>query len=418
MQSIAESKESIDESVKKLLSGHGKDIPLFKVFMPESVMEPLRKVLLSGYVGEGPRVAEFERQLAPWFNNDNVLALNNGTASLQLALRLANVGYGDEVISTAMTCTATNVPILAMGAKIVWADIDPWTGNIDPEDVARKITPKTKAIMCVHWGGYPCDLDELNAIAAEHGIKLIEDACHAFGSTYHGKPIGSHSDFACFSFQAIKQMTTVDGGALVCKSKADCERGRLLRWYGIDRTSKRKDLRCEADIVEYGYKFHMNDMTAVIGLEQLKYVSKNIEKYQAHAARYNEAFKNLKAVRPLRYKDERTSVNWLYTVRVKNRPKFMEHMKKAGVTVSQIHARNDSHAMFKDFRTDLPGIDEFTSGQVSIPVGWWVTEKDLAHVINAVVEYDRYWSTRIQETKKPPRKLEKKTAAGPIDSFR
>ena len=407
MQSVGKSTKSLDESVKGLLSGRGEDIPLFKVFIPESVMEPLRKVLLSGYIGEGPRVEEFERQLGPWFDNSNVLTVNNGTAALQLALRLSNVGYGDEVVSTAMTCSATNEPILAMGARIVWADIDPWTGNIDPKDVARRITPKTKAIMCVHWAGYPCELDELNAIAAEHSIKLIEDACHAFGSTYHGKPIGSHSDFACFSFQAIKEMTTVDGGALVCKSKADCERGRLLRWYGIDRKSKRKDLRCEADIVEYGYKFHMNDVTAVIGLEQLKYVGKTIEKYRANAARYNEAFQGLKAIRPLRYKDDRTSVYWLYNVRVKNRQEFMEHMKKTGITVSQVHARNDTHTMFKDFRVDLPGVDEFTSEQVSIPVGWWLTEKDLTHIINAAVEYDRCYHPRVQEIRRPSAKYEK-----------
>jgi len=401
--------ESVDESVKKLLSGGGKDIALFKVFLPESVMEPLREVLLSGYIGEGPKVEEFERQLGPWFGNNNVLALNNGTAALQLALRLANVGYGDEVISTAMTCSATNEPILAMGAKIVWADIDPWTGNIAPEDVARKITPKTKAIMCVHWGGYPCELDELNAIAAEHGIKLIEDACHAFGSTYRDRPIGSHSDFSCFSFQAIKEMTTIDGGALVCKSEADCERGRLLRWYGIDRRVKRKDLRCEADIVEYGYKFHMNDVTAVIGLEQLKYVGKTIEKHRSNAGRYDEAFNGLKFVRPLKYKGDRSSVYWLYTMRVKDSQRFIEHMRKAGITVSQVHARNDKHTMFKDFRVELPGVDEFTSEQVSIPAGWWLTEKDLSHIINSVVEYDRSYR-RFQEVRSSSGKCEKTSA--------
>ena len=381
--------ESLNKSVKRLLSGKGKDIPLFKVFMPESVMEPLSKVLFSGYIGEGPRVEEFERALAPWFGNENVLALNNGTSALQLALRLSDVGFGDEVISTAMTCSATNEPILAMGAKIVWADIDPWTANIDPTEVARKITPKTKAIMCVHWGGYPCELDELKAIAAEHGIKLIEDACHALGSTYHGKPIGSHSDFACFSFQAIKEMTTIDGGALVCKSKADCERGRLLRWYGIDRKAKRKDLRCEADIVEYGYKFHMNDVTATIGLEQLKYVGETIKKYRSNAARYDQAFKGLEAVKPLRHKNDRSSAYWLYTIRVKDRLRFMKHMKAKGITVSQVHARNDTHSMFKDFKAELPGVDEFNSEQVCIPVGWWLTEENLTCIIDAVLEYER-----------------------------
>jgi len=377
-----------DEVVKSLLSGQGRSIPLFKVFMPESVLEALREVLFSGYIGEGPRVEEFERQLAPWFGNDQVLALNNGTAALHLALRLAGVGPGDEVISTPMTCSATNEPILAHGAKIVWADIDPWTANIDPASVAPRITPRTKAIMCVHWGGYPCELEALNALAAAHGIPLIEDACHAFGATYHDQPIGSHSDFVCFSFQAIKHMTTVDGGALVCKSRADCERGRLLRWYGIDRQGKRKDLRCEADIAEYGYKFHMNDVTAAIGLEQLKYVAETLAQHRRHAARFNEALGGLQTIRPLRYATDRWSSHWLYTIRVRDRAAFMAHMEKAGVTVSQVHARNDRHTAFKESRAPLPGVDEFAAEQVSIPVGWWLTEQDLATIIAALLDYE------------------------------
>ena len=381
--------QSLDESVKNLLSGAGKDIPLFKVFMPKSIMEPLEKVLFSGYIGQGPVVDEFERKLSSWFSNSNVLTLNNGTAALQLALRLANVGAGDEIISTAMTCSATNEPIMAMGAKIVWADIDPWTANIDPASVEKKITSKTKAILCVHWGGYPCDLKELNAIADKHGIKLIEDACHALGSTYNNKPIGSCSDFTCFSFQAIKHINTIDGGALVCKSKSDYERGELLRWYGIDRKAKRTDLRCEVDIVEYGYKFHMNDVTATIGIEQLKYLDEIIKKHSYNAGKYNTAFKDLKTVKILKHKDDRSSAYWLYTIRVKDRPNFMKYMRAKGVTVSQVHVRNDGYTMFKDFKTELPGVDEFTSEQVSIPVGWWLTEKDLTSIINAITKYDR-----------------------------
>lgn len=381
--------DSVGKSIKKLLSGEGKDIPLFKVFMPESVLEPVNAVLMSGYIGEGPKVKEFESQLGPWFDNSNVLTVNNGTAALQLALRLANVGVGDEVITTAMTCTATNEPILAMGAKIVWADIDPWTANIAPQDVERKITPKTKAIMCVHWGGYPCELNELNAIAKKHGIKLIEDACHAFGSTYNGKQIGSHSDFVCFSFQAIKHMTTVDGGALVCKSKEDCHRGKLLRWYGINRNEERKDLRCEADITEFGYKFHMNDVTAAIGIEQLKYVGSTVEKHRANAAKYTKAFAELENIQTLKYNDDRSSAYWLYTIRVKNRQEFMEYMKKAGIIASQVHVRNDKHTVFKDSITNLPGTDEFDAEQVSIPVGWWLTQKDTKHIIDTIIAYDQ-----------------------------
>lgn len=357
--------------------------------MPKTVVKPLKKVLFSGYVGEGPKVEEFERKLVPWLGNKNVLALNNGTAALQLALRLSGVGCGDEVISTPMTCSATNEPILALGARIVWADINPWTANIDPDDVVKKITKKTKAIICVHWGGYPCDLKRLNAIAKRNGAKLIEDACHAFGATYRNEQIGSHSDFVCFSFQAIKEMTTIDGGALACKARADCKRGRLLRWYGIDRKAKHKDLRCENDISEYGYKFHMNDVTATIGIEQLKYVKKTIMKHRANAKKYNATFKNLKNIKLLKYNDDRLSSYWLYTIRVKNRQKFMKYMEKSGIATSQVHARNDKHSIFKEFRTKLIGVDEFVFKQVSIPVGWWLTDKNLKYIINKIREYDK-----------------------------
>ena len=379
--------QSKEKSVNSLLSGGGTAIPLFKVFMPKSVLEPLNEVLMSGYIGEGPKVKEFEQQLGPWFGNENVLGLNSGTSALQLALRLANVGVGDEVISTAMTCTATNEPIMAMGAKIVWADIDPWTGNIDPADVEKKITPKTRAIMCVHWGGYPCELAALNAIAKKHGIKVIEDAAHAFSGEYHGTRIGSHSDFSCFSFQAIKHMTTVDGGALTCRCKDDLERGRLLRWYGIDRTSNRKDFRCEADILEYGYKFHMNDVAATMGLEQLKYVGETVAKHRANAAAYDRAFADLESIRILRHDSQHNGAYWLYTLRAKDPHAFMAYMKEKQIVASAVHARNDTHTMFQDFRTKLPGVDEFVSEQVSIPVGWWLTEQDRNRIIEAVSGY-------------------------------
>jgi len=355
--------------------------------MPESVMRPLKEVLFSGYIGEGPQVERFERGLIPWFGSNNILALNNGTSAIHLALRLSNVGYGDEVISTPVTCVATNEPVLAMGAKIIWADIDPYTGNIDPEDVAKKITAKTKAIIAVDWGGYPCELDALSRLASRHGIKLIEDACHAFGATYLGKQVGSISDFTCFSFQAIKEITTVDGGALVCKTRGDFERGRLLRWYGIDRKGNRKDFRCESDIKEFGYKFHMNDVAATIGIEQLKYVEGNLKKTRNNAARYNDIFFKLNDIEPLRYKNDRVSSYWLYTLRVKKPAKFMDWMNDAKIAVSRVHARNDKHAIFKDSIAGLPGVDDFMSRQMCIPVGWWLSPKDVSYIINVVTGY-------------------------------
>jgi len=282
-------------------------IPLFKVHIPESIDEPLLKVLHSGYVGQGVKVDKFEEALIPWFDNKYVLTLNAGTSGLHLALKLAGVDYDDEVISTPITCSATNIPIIASGANIIWCDIDPKTGNVDPNKIEELITHRTKAIMCVHWGGYPCDLDEINEIAEDYGLSVIEDAAHAFGASYKGRKIGSISDFSEFSFQAIKHLTTIDGGVLTCKNEDDYRRGKLLRWYGIDREGPRTDMRCELDIEEAGYKYHMNDVAATIGLEQLKYVEDILYKHWANANYYNLEFKarNIKRSKPLEYKQDR-----------------------------------------------------------------------------------------------------------------
>src|SRR5262249_39015540 len=158
---------------------------------------------------------------------------------------------GGEVITSPVTCVATNMPILAEGAQPVWADIDPATGNIDPEDVRRKVTWETRAIVAVHWGGQPCDLDALNEIGAKYGIPVIEDAAHALGAEWDGQRIGAGTaDYSCFSLQAIKHITTVDGGILTTRDRGAAERGRLLRWYGIDRSTPGPDARIEDDIGE------------------------------------------------------------------------------------------------------------------------------------------------------------------------
>src|SRR5574343_363186 len=196
-------------------------IPLFSVNIPKEIDQPLLEVLHSGYIGQGPKVEEFEGLLAKYFGNKNVLSLNNGTAALHLAIRLAGVTDGAEVITTPMTCTATNEPILANGGKIVWADVDPNTGLIDPLDVERKITPKTKLIIGVDWGGTPCDWDRLNAIGKKYGVKVLEDAAHAIGATYKGRKVGTLADYTIFSLQAIKHITTIDGGLLLCRDSQD-----------------------------------------------------------------------------------------------------------------------------------------------------------------------------------------------------
>jgi dTDP-4-amino-4,6-dideoxygalactose transaminase len=362
---------------------------LFKVHMPTSVDKPLLEVLHSGFIGQGKKVDEFEKKLGEYFGNNKVLTLNSGTSGLHLALRLAGVGIGDEVITTAMTCTATNMPILAAGAKIVWADINPISGLIDPKSIEKKITPKTKAIIMVHFGGIPCDITQINAIAKKYNLKTIEDGAHAIGAEYKSSKIGNHSDFVMFSLQAIKHFTTVDGGLLLCKSQSDYDRGKLLRWYGIDRDEKRKEFRCEEDILEFGYKFHMNDISATIGIEQLKYIDEIIDKHIDNQEYYDNELKGIRGVRLIQKPEESKSSSWLYTLHVDKRDLFSVWMSEQGVMTSRVHERNDKHTAFSESQCELPGVELFNSTQVSIPVGWWISKPDRAYIVGKIREFSK-----------------------------
>ena len=354
-------------------------IPLFKVKMNQHVAGNVLETLYSGYIGEGKKVDEFEKALIPYIGK-NVLALNSCTSAIQLALRLCDVKVGDEVITKPMTCTATNMPILAMGAKIVWADVYENTGNINVEDVKRKITNKTKAIICVHWGGNPCDLEALSKL----NIPVIQDAAHAFGARYRDALISKWSHFTCFSFQAIKHLTTVDGGALVCKNIDDYKRGKLLRWYGIDREQDTAAFRCGENIKEYGYKFHMNDVTASIGLAQLKTIDDVLKRHRDNGQYYLQHLYNY----CLSYLLYNNPSFWLMTLLVPDVDNFISYMKSRFVMCSRVHNRNDIHDAFKEFKVDnLKGVDEFYKHQVSIPVGWWVDNTMRKYIVDTILEY-------------------------------
>ncbi|MCM2325659.1 MAG: DegT/DnrJ/EryC1/StrS family aminotransferase [Candidatus Woesearchaeota archaeon] len=368
------------------VSSEVKKIPLFKVFMPKSVMGPLKKTLMSGYIAQGPRVLEFEEKLKDFLGVKNILTVDAGTHALELALRLAGVDEGDEVISSPLTCVATNMPVMARGAKIRWSDVLVDTGNIDPESIERLITPRTKAILYVHWAGNPANIDRINEIAKKHNIKVIEDAAHAFGAGYKGKRIGNHSDFVMYSFQAIKHMTTGDGGALVCKDEEDHKRGRALRWFGLDRTAIKEELRWYYDIKEWGYKFNMNDIDATIGLEHLKYTEKILKVCRWNGNYYNKNLSKVKGIRVLRQEDGASSAYWLYTLLAERRDEFIEYLKKKGIDNSIVHTRNDVYTCFKDFKDDLPrpGLEEFTSKYVSIPSCWWVKKEDAKYIVDSI----------------------------------
>jgi perosamine synthetase len=298
----------------------------------------------------------------------------------------AGVRQGDEVIIPAQTFVATATAVLMAGGTPVFADIQPGGPNIDSTDIESRISPRTKAIIVVHYGGYPCDMDEINAVARKHGLKVVEDAAHALGASYRGRPIGSIGDFAIFSFQAIKQLTTGDGGMLVCRDAEDHQTAYRRRWFGIDRANRKPSSlgQPEWDITELGYKYHMNDMVAAIGLAQLEVFDSAQTRRQSLQSLYRSQLEGVSGLTLLDEKTDRVSGCWLFTILVDRRLDFINALKSRGVEAAVWHQRIDCNTLLGGERPDLPNQTLFNNTQVSIPCRSTLTEMEVNCIISAV----------------------------------
>lgn len=360
-------------------------IPLFKVHSPPNIGTTIQKVFDSGMLTEGHYSDQFEKLFSSFIENPHTSLVNSCTSALMLACDMAGFSAEDEVISSPMTCLASNIPIAHTKAKIVWADIDPTTGNISPQSVRKRINKKTKGIVAVHWAGQPFDLDAINDIANEHGLTVIEDAAHALGAQYSGKPIGSHSDFVCFSFQAIKHLTTADGGAICSKSSVINDEIRLKRWFGLDRHYP--GTRWEQDVTHLGYKFHMNNLNAAIGIEQMKDIDRIIQKHQDNGRYYDENIHN-PLITKLRRDPKASSAHWIYSILCQDRFRLQKYLADHGIATDVVHIRNDHYTLFEDCkRSDLPGLELFSSQLLNIPVGWWISEVERELVVEVLNAY-------------------------------
>lgn len=361
-------------------------VPLFQVYSNAArALENLAAVLTpradgSVYLGEGALCEELECKLAKVLGFPRVLLVNSGTSALRLALHLAGARPGTEVISTAQTCLATNTAVLETGATIVWADVDPETGNISPDDVLRKITPRTVVVMAVDWAGRVCDFQRLREYT--RGISLIEDAAHAFGAAAPAR-----GDYVCWSHQAIKHFSTGDGGSIACPGSALTERARLLRWFGLDR-SRGESMRCYQQVSEAGFKMQSNNIAAAIGLANLEGVLDRVDRCRENARRYHAELSRVPYLR-VPPPDDQASW-WIYTIKVSQPIVFERFMQDRHVAVGQVHARNDVNKCFdRAVKGPMPGLDEFSAHQTNLPCGWHVSEDELGQVIEAV----RQWSS-------------------------
>jgi dTDP-4-amino-4,6-dideoxygalactose transaminase len=336
-------------------------LKLFQPYIHKNAISNVVRVLNTHQLAEGPEVKLFEQEFGTYFKKKNVVALNSGTSALELAYELAGIGRGDEVLTPVLTCTATNLPLLHRGAKIRWIDTD-YDLNIDIADLKRKITPRTKAIVFVHFGGNNRGLKEALAIANDYGIPLIEDAAQAVGSKFWGM-----GDFTAVSLQAIKTLTSGDGGILLCKKDIDYKKAKRLRWFGYDREEKQR--LGDTDLTEAGYKYHMNDITAAIGRGNLS-VMDDIIRHRTdlmYGYRKHDIEANM----------------WFAYCLSNNRSKLMEELKSVGVESGVHHYRNDMYTVFGGRQT-LPKMDEIESRYLLLPIHMGMSVEDIPIIARVV----------------------------------
>lgn len=360
-------------------------IVLFRPHIPAGAAEAVADTLGTRWIGQGPRVEEFEQRFLDRFCGGLPgVAVGSGTDALHLSYLLAGIQPGDEVIAPVFTCTATNIPLLYCGANIKFADVEPDTLNIDVEHIRSLINEKTRAIVCVHYGGLPCDMDPIRAIADDFGIPVIEDAAHAVGARYKGRSVGTISDFTMFSFQAIKHITTGDGGLLAFQNEELVEKARRLRWFGIDRSAKQLGT-WENDITEVGYKYQMTDIAASIGLASLEEFDTTLRLRQGLLERYEEGLAGIPGVTVVGANfDDREHAAWMCTVLVDQRTDLQRVLLEAGIESNQVHYRNDRYSVFGGRSSDLPNMDALEEKYLVLPLHTAMSVGDVDRVVDVI----------------------------------
>jgi dTDP-4-amino-4,6-dideoxygalactose transaminase len=372
-------------------------VPFHRASVGEEEAQAVSAVIRSGWMTMGPKTFEFEKKFAKYVGAQHAIAVSTGTAALHLSLEAAVIQGGDEVLLPTTTFTATAEAVTYVGARPVLVDVDPITMNIDPEDAARRITPKTKAIIPVHLGGQPCDMDEIHALARLHHLRVIEDAAHALPSEYRGKQVGQISEFTCFSFYATKTLTTGEGGMITTDNPEAADRMRLMRLHGIERDAWKRyrgDGSWRYEVLEAGFKYNLTDFQSAIGLVQLAKCDAMHQVRQTIALRYTAAFSSHEELLVPEIRPE-CSTSWhLYILRLRldrlrvDRDAFIRALKERGVTCSvhfiPLHLQPYYRRAYGYKAGDFPQAEQQYGSCLSLPIFPGMTEQEIEHVIRAV----------------------------------
>lgn len=348
-------------------------IALFKPYMPQELPE-ISFILHSGALAYGKWGHEFEKRLGEYIGNTRILATNSFNTAYQVLLTTLDMKPEDEVIGSPMTCLASNQPFASHGVKVIWADIEPTTGMLDVEDVRKKITPKTKAVLMNHFCGYVGYVDELKSLCAEKGIFLIEDAIEGFGSEYKGKKVGNlGADATVYSFQTVRLPNTIDGGAISFKDEFFYQKAILVRDYGIDRSRFRdemKEISSLCDISIPGYGATPSEINSYVGCMQMEVIEELLVKQQRQA-RVWEMLLDDNGAKPVELVVETKPNYWVFGVLAEKKREFMEVWRGKGYYASGVHLPNTFYSVFGK-QAMLKGVHEFYNKYVALPCGWWM----------------------------------------------
>lgn len=368
-------------------------IPVFRPSMGEDEIKAVAEVINSRWIGLGPKTEEFESRLAKYLGVKYVVGTNSATSALHLALIVAGVEEGDEVISPSLTFISTNHVILYQKAIPVFCDVREDNLCADVNDIIKKITNKTKAIIVVHYGGFAVDMDPLMKIARKKGIKVIEDASHACGAEYKGRKLGTLGDFGCFSFHAVKGLAMGDGGAVLTNNGKIAERLKRLRWMGInkntwERADGGKKYSWYYDVEEVGYKYHLNDISAALGLVQLKKLDKIIQTKRKIFENYNLFLKQIPWLETPREQDYERSSFHNYCLKVKKgRNRLIEYLAKSGIATTVHYFPNHYYPMYKKFCRRLPVTERIWKKIIILPMYPELTIKEQKFIAEAIKKF-------------------------------
>lgn len=370
-------------------------IQVFKPMIRTSEILPgLEEIFSTGWIGLGPRTKMFENKISNFLNCGNFIATNSCTSSLHLAIRCLNLPKGSKILTTPISFVSTNSSILYEDHLPVFYDVDPITGNADPQSIERMIErhPEIKAMIVVHIGGYSCDMEIINEIAKKNKILIIEDCAHSFGSKYKGKMVGDTDNLCVWSFQAVKNLPVGDGGGISTKDEEIASRIRKLIWLGIDKTtversnldSKNQSYNWDYEVVDIGYKYHMTDIMATIGLVQLEYLESDNRRRKEIASRYSQEISNPKCKKP-DYKEDRESSCHFYPLFFENRDEVYRKLTENLIYPGMHYKRNDKYSIFKSFdKDDLKGADLFEKTELTLPLHLHLTDEDITRIIDIV----------------------------------